>query len=379
MLSDPEDLVRDRVSERIDLEFKSILPGRGDKDKFEILKDFSAFANSGGGIVYYGIAEEDGVANALQPITAENFDEATRRLGQTIESGIEPRLQGVRFEKFEIGDGYVLAGMVPARFGAPCRTVQNGQSKFFKRSQNFVSEMTYDEIRSAFDRAGTARQILEDSWTFRLEQTRKRETWKPMLGGPICLARLSPLSSYRQTDAADLKALYGDYASFIYPDWGGGSRSFNLDGLIVYGSMSEGRATAMIQIYRNGTIDAMRYGGTPWQDKLVIPSQSVASFFRESFLKFSAFMRKEEIAGPYIFNTAILDTAGHEFGVGSRFLHFDRYFSDRNDLVLPSIFLDFEELGSEGVVRNSLDVLWQGFGLTHCNCYSDDGSWSVNT
>jgi hypothetical protein len=377
MLNDPEELVRDRVSERIDLEFKSILPGRGDKEKFEVLKDFSAFANSGGGVIYYGIAEDDGVANAVQPITTESFDEATRRLGQTLESGIEPRLQGVRFEKFESGDGYVLAGMVPARFGAPCRTVQNNQSKFFKRNQNFVSEMTYDEIRSAFDRSGAALQILQEHWALRLTQARNGETWRQLVNGPICLARLSPMSTSRQTDAVDLKALYGEYAFFTYPDWGGGSRSFNLDGLVVYGPMSEGRATAMVQIYRNGTIDAMRYGGMPWQDKLVIPSQTVASFFRESFFKFSTFMRNQEISGPYVFDTAILGTTGHEFGVGSRFISFDRYFSDRKDLILPSIFLDFEELGNESIVRNTLDVLWQGFGLTHCNCYSEDGNWII--
>src|SRR6266403_6171171 len=82
------------------LEFKAILPKPAppdDKPKQEFLKDVAALANAGGGDIVYGISEVNGKANALLRIqeAANPVDATRRRLGQWLESGIEPRIGGL--------------------------------------------------------------------------------------------------------------------------------------------------------------------------------------------------------------------------------------------------------------------------------------------
>jgi hypothetical protein len=375
---EPERLVSESASERIDLEFKLALPGRADSDRFEVLKDVSAFANSGGGTIYYGVEEQNGVAASIRPITSETFDEAARRLGQIVEAGVEPRVQGIRYIEFRTEGGYVLAVVVPARFSTPCRAVQNGRYKFFKRSQNFVSEMTYDEIRNAFDRAGSSSQAAEAAWDARLNQVRGRQTWKPLVHGPVSIARLTPLSIAQGSQQIDLQKVYDEYTTLSHPDWHGISRAYNLDGIVAYGPLADrGEAAKMTQVYRNGTIDSVRNCGTPWQETRVIPAAVVATFFRLSFLKLSAFVRAHEVPGPFLFQAAMLDVGGSIFGLDSRGLSFEDYTADRNDFIIPSFYIDYDSLGDESIVKNILDMIWQGFGLTNCRYYDDDGNWTV--
>lgn len=55
-----ESLIANEVEENIHLDYKaSGALGKKDEKKSEIVKDVSAFANSDGGIIIYGLTEED--------------------------------------------------------------------------------------------------------------------------------------------------------------------------------------------------------------------------------------------------------------------------------------------------------------------------------
>lgn len=101
------------------LEFKRDAPGNSDKDKHELLKDISALANADGGDIIYGINETNGVASEIYPLTAETADNLIRRINQTVESGIEPRILGLQFMPIDVSGGYVLVVRVPASFLGP--------------------------------------------------------------------------------------------------------------------------------------------------------------------------------------------------------------------------------------------------------------------
>src|SRR6186713_1131863 len=151
------------------LDFKRDLPGISEegreKDKKEFLKDVCAFANSDGGDLVYGIAEEHGMAKEPVPITAENFDDAKRRLGQILEAGLEPRVPGLLFHQIPVAGGYVLLVRVPASFDGPHRFSSNNREKqFVMRNHTHTSELNYAQLRAAFDRTAT---LAERARTFR--------------------------------------------------------------------------------------------------------------------------------------------------------------------------------------------------------------------
>ncbi|MEP6878030.1 MAG: ATP-binding protein [Nitrosospira sp.] len=95
-----EEWVASHATESEMLEFKAILPERDGKQEF--LKDVSAMANSNGGVIVYGISEKAGQAENIFAIKTENSDHAIRRLEQCMESGIEPRLTGVKFKEISV-------------------------------------------------------------------------------------------------------------------------------------------------------------------------------------------------------------------------------------------------------------------------------------
>ena len=87
------------------LDFKRELPGPSSRFTHEFLKDVCAFANADGGDLVYGIAERNGVADAITPITNSGPDEVSRRLTQMLDAGIEPRLSGIAMHPVTIGAG----------------------------------------------------------------------------------------------------------------------------------------------------------------------------------------------------------------------------------------------------------------------------------
>ncbi|MEA5080437.1 MAG: helix-turn-helix domain-containing protein [Bacteroidota bacterium] len=63
---DIRQLIYLKVEESIQLDFKQAESlGKNDKKKLEIAKDVSAFANSAGGYIVYGIKENNHVADSL--------------------------------------------------------------------------------------------------------------------------------------------------------------------------------------------------------------------------------------------------------------------------------------------------------------------------
>ena len=373
-------LCEERCPESGTLDFKLNLPGTSDKDKHEFLKDVCSFANAEGGDLVYGIGEDDGVAKILSPIAGEAADSAKRRLGQVLDAGLEPRLQGISFQEVKVTNGYVLVVRVPASFDGPHRYLFNNHSKFVMRNGTHTSELTYDQLRLAFDRTATladkARRFRDD----RLQAIINRKTWRPMKNGPICAVHLIPIASMSGRKTVDVQSLYHDYTRFMFPDWGGASRTLNLDGLVVHPGLSDDSgATAFNQIFRTGAMEALRHGGLLTNpDRQFIPSSTVSAFFRDAITRFIRAAQSFGFSGPAVVSASLLFVGDYEFGLGQQYLRSSRALADRQHLILPEAWVDSIETVTdfEAVVRPILDVLWQAFDVESCELYDDQGVWS---
>lgn len=96
-----EQLVEQQAEETSDLDFKQVLPiGKGEWRE-ETAKDFAAMANSGGGVVLYGIAEERGRGTAKEIQSIEVKETDIRSLTQVAYSLVHPPLMGIRPVRIE--------------------------------------------------------------------------------------------------------------------------------------------------------------------------------------------------------------------------------------------------------------------------------------
>ena len=96
------ELVEQATQESIDLEYKGCgALGRIEARKNEVSKDVSAFANSGGGTIVYGILENGHVPTGLD----RGFDPqdiSKEWLEQVINSRIHRRIDGVRIKQVNL-------------------------------------------------------------------------------------------------------------------------------------------------------------------------------------------------------------------------------------------------------------------------------------
>ncbi|MEO7144867.1 MAG: ATP-binding protein [Bryobacteraceae bacterium] len=134
-LSDIEKMIRDQVQENIHLDYKDSRAVRKDaRDDFA--KDVSAFANSDGGVLIYGVGEKD----HLPVATDQGVDdgEISREwIESAIMTGINPRIEDIRILPIPISPGrsfYVIE--VQKSFRGPHQA--SPDKRYYKR-HNFMS------------------------------------------------------------------------------------------------------------------------------------------------------------------------------------------------------------------------------------------------
>lgn len=89
------------LTESIHLEFKRSDALTSDKSSKEISKDVSSFANSDGGVIIYGIAEEDHKPTKLDG-GVEHDKWSKERIEDIIQSNVAPRLKGLRISQVQL-------------------------------------------------------------------------------------------------------------------------------------------------------------------------------------------------------------------------------------------------------------------------------------
>ncbi len=149
-------LITNEVEENLNLEYKGAESlGKSDGKKKEISKDVSAFANSDGGIILYGMKEFDDLPKRHLPekIDVINRIEYSKEwLEQIVNSNIYPRISNILIKPIRIGqdsDKVVYAIEIPKSSTAH----QSNDKRYYKRF-NFESVAMYDyEIKDILNRS----------------------------------------------------------------------------------------------------------------------------------------------------------------------------------------------------------------------------------
>lgn len=160
--SDLLELVRQGVQESLELDYKRCdALQRTDAKKAELSKDISAFANSAGGVLVYGICEDGHVPTGLD-VGFDPSQISKEWLEQVINSRIQRRVDGVRVNQIALSAespgkvAYVVS--VPQSNRAPH---QASDKRFYKRF-NFESvPMEEYEVRDVANRTSSPSLDIE--------------------------------------------------------------------------------------------------------------------------------------------------------------------------------------------------------------------------
>jgi hypothetical protein len=151
-LSDLQQLIADGVAESLTLEYKaSPSLGKDSKQRDELCKDVTAFANSAGGQIVYGMEEDKNLPTKLDdgadPLITKEWIE------QVIDSRVQPRIDGLVITPIQLAKGFSFVLTIPQ---ATSRAPHQAPDKKYYKRQNFQSAPMEDyEIRDTLRRATT--------------------------------------------------------------------------------------------------------------------------------------------------------------------------------------------------------------------------------
>lgn len=378
------EVCRERWPESQTLDFKQELPSLDARGRNEFLKDVCAMANTDGGDLVYGIVEHDGAANAPAPIAGQGVDEVQRRLTQIIGGGLEPRVIGVVMHAVPFaGGGFVLVLRVPSSFDAPHRyRLENHHTRFVFRNGTVNSDMTYDQIRSAFDRAASLAERAREFRLKRCEELAAGGGWRPLAPGPVAAVHLIPLAALSGRTSVDVGSLHdGDYMTFAQtrPSWGHvTTRTLNLDGLVVHPGQEPGAGVlAFSQVFRTGCLESVRNIAHAHEGQHIIPSTTLAHFVRNMVQALTRGALQSGFLGPAVLGVSLLRVANVRLGLGDRYRQYIAPTADRRNLLVPETWLGALDglTDVDPIVRPVLDILWQCFDEPRCLEFDADGRW----
>lgn len=188
-----EDLLEEAVAAGVEesdaLDWKRELPGEKSLRDSDFAKDIAAMANSGGGVIVFGVAEEQRAASGRidcgQDVT-ETYERTMRRIAS---SGIQPPVTGLGIHRFGEEPRRAVILVVPASvegphlvyrgtyFGAPIRN--HADTDWMSERQLEASYRARFDARLAADRAladlygqiATGRAV-ERAWMFGVARPR---------------------------------------------------------------------------------------------------------------------------------------------------------------------------------------------------------------
>lgn len=389
--ADLKALCADAVPESRSLDFKRELPGDTPDAKREFLKDTSALANATGGVLAYGIDEEDGCAASITGAADPPSEKVIARLTQMLRTSVEPPLTGVEMHAVAVDGGarYVLLVDVPASIDPPHRVAMGGALKFYIRSNTVSDEMTMEEMRAAF-RSRTAREAeMEEFRLHRLKVLCGEVAPRPpreLRPEGALLMHIVPLMPRAEPIDVKAVAVRSPQPFAAMADGTGLHPEFTFDGLVFSThSRRDGAALGYTVIFRNGTIESARGRlcmELSKEDRAgvvgrVFFADTVAEHVILTMPRYLGALKDCGIRGPLAVMMSVVGVGEAVLHTPRNFMYPDRVRCDRNILQFPPVLLESADLpkGWESALQPTFDMLWQAFGFEGCPFFNADGAW----
>ena len=147
---DISNLIKNKIQEDTNIDYKSPDFSKGDFNK-ELAKDVSAMANSDGGVIIYGVQEEDHFPKEI--VWIEKDEGYCERIEQIINSKIFRKIEGIRVRRILSDDKskFVIIIDIPKSDIAPHQVHEDSkQRKYYKRHGSITEQMEHYEIEDLF-------------------------------------------------------------------------------------------------------------------------------------------------------------------------------------------------------------------------------------
>lgn len=377
-----EQLVADQTREGPHLDFKRDYPTAWNEAvKHEFLADATAFANSGGGDLVFGI-EEDGQAQAsvVVPQLIPNVDQEVRRLQDFLLNLTEPRLPGTKVHVVQVSvdriDGYVIVVRIPQSWAGPHRVKTN--QHFFIRDGLRKRQLDVPELRSLFLRTENQARRVNDFRTERLGKILSGDAPQRLVDGPVLVAHLVPTQAALGLVQVD-PVPYTNQRRLPVIGTAAGMARLNLDGaLVVRNETPQGETHGYSQFFRNGFFESTFVLTRRTEEgRVVLPSLSYEQHLIALLGTFREELDRLGINYECAVMLSLLRADEVKLGVRSVWGFDDPHQTlfDRKTLVLPDVVAR-SDATPEQAMKPAFDLMWQAAGFVGSRNYNAAGEWA---
>lgn len=366
-------LVETGVSENTYLDFKRDLPSRDARGTQDLVADVSAFANSSGGDLIYGV-NEDGEGRAAEIVPqAGNMDEETRRVQDVLMNGIEPRVPGLQVVPIPVPGGFVLAVRVPQSWAGPHRVKSN--NAFYLRENGRKRTLDVPEIRGLFLRSDQQAQRVRDFRTERLSQILAGGAPHRLVHGALLIGHFAPTQAALGEVAVDPVPYMRNRRLPVLSSTIPGAR-INADGALVVRNPRPEGTHGYSQLFRNGYFETVKVLAAAPEE--LAPLGSIA--YEHEFIALVRALRAEYthlgIGTEMTCMVSLLRANRAELGLNRWDYNLEDHqgYFDRETLVLPDVLMP-AELTEEQALRPVFDLMWQSAGIERSFNYDEAGNW----
>lgn len=370
---DLQSLIDYEVPEGKKLDYKEILPGNRHDDKKEFLKDVSAFTNTSGGLLIYGISEdsENGIPEEIKGLDIANPDDEISRLENIIRNGIEPKISPIEIVPIEISsiNKFVILVKVPKSWRSPHRVSQGGHNKFYLRISNTNHEMDVSELRAAFNLSETLIERVKRFREDRLSDILADETQIELNEGAKIVVHLIPINAFDLGQNHEIESIVSEPSKLKPIYCSGWNHRRNFDGFLTFCGYMGALSSSYVQLFRNGIIESTNVSLLM---QGYIPSVAYETEIVSSIKSYLEVLKELNTESPILIYLAFLRVKGFKMATSPSRSHE----IDKENLILPEVLIEDYNVEPEEFLKPCFDAIWNACGFPKSRNYNADGEWN---
>jgi len=378
-------LVDESIPESKTIEYKQALVYATDDQKREFLSDLTAFANTDGGDLVLGIAENQGVAGELVGLNNFVQDDALGKIENLLRDFVQPRICGVGMRPIILGSGkHAFIIRVPRSLSAPHMVRHQGITRFCGRNANGKYDLDVHELRSAFVANATYAEHLK---SFRLDRINKLLSGSAavkMKMEHLLVLHLLPVSGARGDIRLDSRQMEKEYKRMMLrpinsSGWG---PILNFEGLLVRTDCLRPQCQSYVQLTRSGFLEAVNCsifdfrssasGGEPLG---ILPSIAWERSILDVFPNYLKALTNLGISFPFVLSISLLNVKDFWMWVGSERDSPNAHRVDREHLLTDEILIESDSEAADAILRPLFDQVWNACGWHGSINYNNEGKW----
>lgn len=145
--------------------------------------------------------------------------------------------------------------------------------------------------------------------------------------------------------------------------------------MLTFSRFREDAAYTYVQLYRMGIIEAVEGSSVITNNDGKFLDTTYEKELLALVPQYLSLLKGLNINTPIVLFLTITGVKGFRIPHRQTFLKSDRFVIDRDDLILPEVFIESYDVDIKGIMRPLFDLVWNACGYERSHNFNEQGQW----